>query len=159
MIEPRRCSTIPGRNACSIRWIRLKGLRDNLCSNVVRRARAGGRRPAGRDRLAAGDAAAGTILCSSSKRFPAISLPIATRPVRLPEGRLRLATTPVSTGSAAIEKTTGMVFVAALAAIAELRPTACVSTGRGCRRPGKRCRGGDAHPRATDGPSEDEFAQ
>ena len=43
-------------------------------------------------------------------------------PVTLPPGRFRLATRPVATGSSAVEKTIGMVVVAALAACAAGSP-------------------------------------
>ena len=43
---------------------------------------------------------------------------VCVTPVTLPPGRLRLATSPSSTGSAAVSKTIGMVVVAAFAASA-----------------------------------------
>jgi hypothetical protein len=61
-------------------------------------------------------AAVGTASCSSSSRFGPSSTFKAVMPVRLPPGRLRLATRPDWTGSALVEKTIGIVAVAALAA-------------------------------------------
>jgi hypothetical protein len=54
---------------------------------------------------------------SSSSRFCATSTFKLVTPVRLPPGRIKLATSPTLTGSTAIAKTIGMVAVAALAAI------------------------------------------
>jgi len=63
-----------------------------------------------------------------SSRFDPISMPIKVVPVRLPPGRLRLATSPVSTGSPPIVKTIGMVAVAALAASADGSPPVAAIT-------------------------------
>jgi hypothetical protein len=52
------------------------------------------------------------------KRLAATSVAKLKVPVRLPPGRLRLATSPKSTGSAPTEKTTGIDEVAAAAAFA-----------------------------------------
>jgi hypothetical protein len=58
-----------------------------------------------------------------------------TTPVRLPPGRARLATSPASTGSTPLVKTTGIVAVAAFAASAETIPpvVAITLTGRRTR--------------------------
>ena len=53
-----------------------------------------------------------------SSRFGAISLFNWVTPVTLPPGRLRLATSPILTGSEPASKTIGMVAVAAFAASA-----------------------------------------
>src|SRR5262245_20698455 len=60
--------------------------------------------------------ALGSNSCSNSSRFGAISSDAWVTPVTLPPGRLRLATSPILTGSAAVSKTIGMVLVAAFAA-------------------------------------------
>ena len=62
--------------------------------------------------------AVGTNSCSSSSRFGANSAFKLLTPVRLPPGRLRLATRPSFTGSKPTRNTIGMVVVAALAATA-----------------------------------------
>ena len=62
--------------------------------------------------------AVGMISCSASRRFGATSTLKVVTPVRLPPGRLRLATRPNLTGSPAVTKTIGIVAVAALAASA-----------------------------------------
>jgi hypothetical protein len=62
------------------------------------------------------DPIAGTNSCSNARRFGAISALTPVTPVRLPEGRLKLATRPSATGSVPILKTIGMLCVAALAA-------------------------------------------
>src|SRR5262249_9068837 len=59
--------------------------------------------------------AIGTRSCSSASRFGPTSTPKLDTPVRLPPGRLRLATSPAWTASAATLKTIGIVEVAALA--------------------------------------------
>src|SRR5437667_45095 len=64
----------------------------------------------------------GTSCRASSNRFGPISAAIMVVPVRLPPGRLRLATSPVSTGSPPRVKTIGMVLVAALAASGDGSP-------------------------------------
>jgi hypothetical protein len=61
-------------------------------------------------------AAPGSSSCKSPSRFAASSTPMSLIPVRLPPGRLRLATRPIFTGSAPMTKTMGIVAVAALAA-------------------------------------------
>ena len=68
-------------------------------------------------------------------------------PVTLPPGRLRLATRPSFTGSAPLEKTIGIVVVAALAASDAGVPPPAVATITVTRRPtksaasaGSRCR-------------------
>jgi hypothetical protein len=59
----------------------------------------------------------GTVLLSSSSRFPPSGEVIMLMLVMLPPGRARLATSPVSTGSAAMPPMTiGIVLVACLAA-------------------------------------------
>jgi GAF domain-containing protein len=63
--------------------------------------------------------AAGTTSCSNANCFGPTSTPNVVTPVRLPPGRARLATSPTSTGSAAMRNTIGMVEVAALAASAD----------------------------------------
>ena len=60
--------------------------------------------------------AVGTSSCSSSSRFGPTSTFKLVMPVMLPPGRLRLATSPILTGSAPTAKTIGIVAVAALAA-------------------------------------------
>ncbi len=60
--------------------------------------------------------AVGTNSCNSSSCLGATSTPELVTPVRLPPGRFRLATSPISTGSKPISKTMGSVLVAALAA-------------------------------------------
>jgi hypothetical protein len=62
--------------------------------------------------------AAETNRCNSSSRFGPSSVFKLVAPVRLPPGRLRLATRLNSTGSLPIEKTIGIVVVAAFAASA-----------------------------------------
>ena len=71
--------------------------------------------------------AVGTNSCSSSSRFGPSSTPRVVTPVRLPPGRLRLATSPASTGSTPIEKTIGIVVVAAFAAGAAGVPVATIT--------------------------------
>src|SRR6516162_8385080 len=63
---------------------------------------------------------------------PLWSVAITVTPVALPPGRLRLATSPVATGSEAVVKTIGMVWVAAIAARtpSRLPPTKITSTLR-----------------------------
>jgi hypothetical protein len=58
----------------------------------------------------------GTTSRKSSSRFPARSVNWTDRPVTLPPGRARLATSPLPTGSAAAPKTIGMTDVACFAA-------------------------------------------
>src|SRR5262245_64187956 len=58
--------------------------------------------------------AVGTTSCSSSNIFGTISTFRKVTPVRLPPGRFRLATRPISTGSAMVVKTIGMVAVVAV---------------------------------------------
>jgi hypothetical protein len=62
--------------------------------------------------------ALGIISCSTSSCFGPVSPLSTATPVALPPGRLRLPTSPVSTGSVAVTKTIGMIAVAALAATA-----------------------------------------
>ena len=61
---------------------------------------------------------AGSSSRSTSSRFGASSTFNVVTPVRLPPGRLRLATRPTSTGSVPSMKTIGIVVVAAFAASA-----------------------------------------
>src|SRR5262249_54034172 len=61
----------------------------------------------------------GTSSCSRPSRFASIWFVKKLTPVRLPPGRLRLATRPDLTGSAPIANTMGMVEVAAFIASAE----------------------------------------
>ena len=61
--------------------------------------------------------AVGTSSCSTSSRFGATSTPNWVTPVTLPPGRLRLATSPIWTGSLPVSNTIGIVVVAAFAAI------------------------------------------
>src|SRR5262245_42212348 len=65
--------------------------------------------------------------CSSSSRFDPSSTPNTVTPVRLPPGRLRLVTSPTSTGSNPIMKTIGIVVVVAFAAGAEGLPIAAIT--------------------------------
>ena len=60
--------------------------------------------------------AVGTNSRSTSRRFGPSSTFIDVLPVTLPPGRLRLATSPISTGLAEIENTIGIVEVTAFAA-------------------------------------------
>src|SRR5262245_27452633 len=60
--------------------------------------------------------AVGTSSRSTSSCFGASSTVRVATPVRLPPGRLRLATSPSATGSPAVTKTIGIVVVAAFAA-------------------------------------------
>src|SRR5262249_58076798 len=69
----------------------------------------------------------GTSSCSSSSRFDPNSTPNTVTPVRLPPGRLRLVTSPTSTGSNPMIKTIGIVVVAAFAAGAEGLPIAAIT--------------------------------
>jgi len=62
--------------------------------------------------------AEGSNSCSNSSRFGNTSSPNWVTPVTLPPGRLRLATKPSLTGSAAVSKIIGTVVVAAFAASA-----------------------------------------
>ena len=71
--------------------------------------------------------AAGTSSCSSSSRFGPSSTPNEVTPVRLPPGRLKLATSPAWTGSAPVRKTIGIVAVAVLAANAEAFPLVAIT--------------------------------
>src|SRR5262245_58225794 len=64
----------------------------------------------------------GSSSCSSSSRFGATSMFKLVTPVTLPPGRLRLPTSPTSTGSAPVPKTTGISRVAALATTADAVP-------------------------------------
>src|SRR5215813_6943440 len=70
----------------------------------------------------------GSSSCSSSSRFGASSRAKLVTPVTLPPGRLRLATSPTSTGSTPTPKTIGISPVAALAASAEAVPPALTRT-------------------------------
>ena len=72
--------------------------------------------------------AAGTSSCASCNRFGPNSTANVTTPVRLPPGRFRLETRPAATGSAPIEKTMGIVVVAAFAASAGWVPPAAAIT-------------------------------
>ena len=58
----------------------------------------------------------GLTSCSSSSRFGSNVVVKKLTPVTLPPGRLRLATSPLWTGSPPIAKTIGMSAVAAFAA-------------------------------------------
>jgi hypothetical protein len=60
----------------------------------------------------------GTSSRKTSNCFATSSLLRKFTPVKLPPGRARLATRPDETGSRPVAKTTGMVVVAAFAAIA-----------------------------------------
>ena len=73
----------------------------------------------------------GTTSCNSSTSFGDTSTLIRLTPVRLPPGRLRLSTRPRLTGSLGVEKTIGMVAVAALAASAAGVVPATITDG--CR--------------------------
>src|SRR6516162_9566569 len=61
-------------------------------------------------------AALGTNSCNSASCLAPSSELIPLKPVRLPPGRLRLATSPSCTGLAATLNTIGMLVVATLAA-------------------------------------------
>jgi ABC transporter substrate binding protein len=73
--------------------------------------------------------ALGSNSCSNSSRFGATSSDAWVTPVTLPPGRLRLATSPILTGSAAVSKTIGMVLVAAVAASAAATAGGLISYG------------------------------
>src|SRR5205823_4485158 len=78
--------------------------------------------------------APGTSSCSNCRRFPDSSIFIELIPVTLPPGRLKLATRPIWTGSAADTKTIGIVAVAALAASGPgVPPVAMIATRRRTR--------------------------
>jgi hypothetical protein len=70
---------------------------------------------------------------SISSRFASISTFSETMPVRFPPGRLRLATSPASTGSTATWKTIGIVVVAAFNDTAERVPLPATTTASGSR--------------------------
>ena len=70
----------------------------------------------------------GTSCRIKSKRFGPISMPIMVVPVTLPPGRLRLATSPASTGSPPAVNTIGMELVAALAASGDGSPPVAAIT-------------------------------
>ena len=78
--------------------------------------------------------ALGTSWRSSSSRFVPSSLVMKITPVKLPPGRLRLATRPSRTGSLPVANTTGMVVAAALAASA---PAVFATITAACRRSGQ----------------------
>jgi hypothetical protein len=71
--------------------------------------------------------AVGTASCSSSTRFAHASTFKFLMPVTLPLGRLMLATRPISTGSAAAEKTIGIVMLPVFAARAEGPPPTTIT--------------------------------
>ena len=71
--------------------------------------------------------AAGITSCSNAHCFGATSTFKEVRPVRLPPGRFRLATSPSRTGSSATSKMIGMVVVAALAARAAGAPVSAIA--------------------------------
>jgi len=74
---------------------------------------------------------AGKTSFSSSTRLPLSSLVKALKPVTLPPGCARLATTPTPSGSPIAAMTTGMVVVACLAASAAGVPRVMMtSTGK-----------------------------
>src|SRR4030088_2877886 len=73
-------------------------------------------------------AACGTISCSKPSRFASSELANTNTPGALAPGRLRPATRPNRTGSVAVEKTIGIVVVAALAASAETPPPVAMMT-------------------------------
>ena len=66
-------------------------------------------------------------LVQQLQRFDPSSTPNTVTPVRLPPGRLRLVTSPTSTGSNPIMKTIGIVVVVAFAAGAEGLPIAAIT--------------------------------
>ena len=72
----------------------------------------------GIDASTANRVARGSRSCKSPSCFAPISPVMKWMPVTLPPGRLKLATRPSLIGSLPMPKTTGMVVVAALAAIA-----------------------------------------
>jgi hypothetical protein len=72
----------------------------------------------------------GTKSCNSASTFAPSSPTNALKPVRLPPGRLRLATSPSCTGSVATLNTIGMLVVAALAARAVSTPAATITATR-----------------------------
>ncbi len=72
--------------------------------------------------------ASGINWCRRSSRFGPSSTFSMLTPVRLPPGRLRLATSPVPTGSTPLLNTIGIVAVAALAARGETLPPVAAIT-------------------------------
>src|SRR5881275_3430364 len=70
----------------------------------------------GHGAIARNTLAAGSNSCRISSRFGATSTLVWVTPVTLPPGRLRLATRPSWTGSAAVSNTIGTVEVVAFAA-------------------------------------------
>ena len=79
---------------------------------------------------AAVTAALGITSRSNCNRFGTRSTFKVAMPVRLPPGRLRLATRPIATGSVPTEKTMGMVVVAAFAARVAERPLVIITATR-----------------------------
>ena len=71
--------------------------------------------------------AVGTSSRSNSSRFGPSTPRISVTPVMLPPGRLRLATSPSSTGSPPVRKTIGMTEVADFAAKAAGKPVVTIS--------------------------------
>ena len=74
--------------------------------------------------------AAGSSSCSNSSLFGVDSSDVWVMPVTLPPGRLRLATSPIWTGSAAVSKTIGIVVVDAFAASAAGVPYVAITATR-----------------------------
>src|SRR5262249_21903323 len=72
----------------------------------------------------------GTNSCNSASPLAPSSLLRMLKPVRLPPGRLRLATSPSCTGSTPTLNTIGMLVVAALAARAGSTPAAMITATR-----------------------------
>src|SRR6516162_3261297 len=76
----------------------------------------------------------GTNSCSSASALAPSSELTALKPVTLPPGRLRLATSPSCTGSLEVPKTIGMLVVAALAARADNTPGDTITATRSLTR-------------------------
>src|SRR5439155_22869669 len=91
----------------------------------------------------------GRASCSSSSLFPVSSAVKLDSPVIFPPGRERLATSPLPTGSLTLEKTTGIVLLAPLAArAAGVEPVTITSTFRrtsSAARSGRRSSSRSAH--------------
>src|SRR5262249_12089138 len=68
--------------------------------------------------------------CNSASPFAPSSALNPLKPVKLPPGRLRLATSPSCAGSAAAVNTIGMLVVAALAARVDTSPDVTITATR-----------------------------
>src|SRR6516165_12677830 len=75
----------------------------------------------------------GTNSCNSASPLAPSSALNSLKPVKLPPGRLRLATSPSCAGSAAAVNTIGMLVVAALAARVDTSPDVTITATRSSR--------------------------